>query len=273
MSIADKLITIADKLITIADNTPNVAEAANAAKSNVTGTCFTADDVLNAEHQLSILLKSKNLIVTSRLDTEVDKTKVIFDGSVTGDFVFSCLFNYSECKTPTAAQFEFIVDGVAQYMARGSTDKVSKKLTGTITRVRYLNWGYGVGTVENIQLESGTTATQYTPYVADCVGKEVKIYGKNLFNITDRVVRNFGATPNTTQRTFTENSIYVNVSVNNYCVAGHRMSCEKISDSSFTVLIPSASQSGWEAYGAGFNFKVNQNAIYSVSASYDATQL
>ena len=100
----------------------------------------------------------------------------------------------------------------------------------------------------------------------------VKLESKNLFTTEGRVVRNFGATSNATQRTFTENSVYLNLAKNNYCVAGHRMSYEKISDSSFTVLIPSASQSGWEAYGAGFNFRVKPNTVYSVSASYDSSK-
>lgn len=176
-------MSIADKLLTVVDNTPAVVEAVNAVKSNTSGTSVHVDDVLNVEHSLRIQLKSKNMIATSSVDSTNDKNKVLFQGSVTGDFVFSCLFNYSECKTPTAAQFEFIVDGAVQYMARGTeTNEMSKKLSGTLTKVTYLNWGYGVGTVENLQLEPGSTATDYAPYTTDFTDKEVKVYGKNLFN-------------------------------------------------------------------------------------------
>lgn len=179
-------MTIADKLITIADNTPAVAEAVKATKATATGTDIRVDDVLDIEHPLSVRLKSKNLITTLSVDAEADKNKVLFEGSVTGDFVFSCLFNYTECKTPTAAQFEFTVDGAIQYMARGSeTNKMSKKLSGTLTKIRYLNWGYGVGTVENLQLEVGTTVTEYAPHITDFAGKEVKVFGKNLFKVQD----------------------------------------------------------------------------------------
>ena len=175
-------MNIADKLITIADNTSAVAEAVNASKATKVGSVFSVDDVLNVGKPLPVQLKSKNLIATSSVDAEADKNKVLFEGNITGDFVFSCLFNYSEIKTPTAAQFEFVVDGATVYQARGSTDKISKKLSGTLTKITFINWGYGVGTVENLQLEVGSTATKYTPYIEDLADKEVKIYGKNLFN-------------------------------------------------------------------------------------------
>ena len=96
--------------------------------------------------------------------------------------------------------------------------------------------------------------------------------GKNIFNVGNRVVRDFGALPNTTIRNFTENSVYLNLAINNYCNAGHKMKCEIVSDNSFTVLTPSNSVGGWEAYGAGFNFRTKPNITYSVSASYDNTK-
>lgn len=163
-------MTIADKLITIADNTPAVAEAVNGAMTTENGTVIrieyiddTAPIKIQAEPGTVVKVYGKNLIETASVDSEADKTKVLFEGSVTGDFVFSCVFNYSEIKTPNAAQFEFTVNGAVQYMARGS-EIMSKKLSGTVTKVRYLNWGYGVGTVDNLQLECGSTATDYEAY-------------------------------------------------------------------------------------------------------------
>lgn len=166
-------MTIADKLITIADNTPAVAEAVNGSKATVSGTVIRVDDVLNVEHQLearttdnyAVLVYGKNLLETASVDATNDKNKVLFQGDITGSFVFSCEFDYSEIKTPNAAQFEFTIDGTVQYMARGSeTNFMSKKLSGKLTKVRFLNWGYGVGTVKKLQIEVGTTATAYEPY-------------------------------------------------------------------------------------------------------------
>lgn len=108
--------------------------------------------------------------------------------------------------------------------------------------------------------------------ITDFTGIEVTARGKNLFNIAGREVRDFGALSNTTQRNFTENSVYLNLALNNYCNAGHKMQCEIISNNSFTVLTPSSSSGGWEAYGAAFNFRVKPNTTYSVSASSDKTK-
>ena len=164
-------MTITDKLITIADNTSAVAEAVNAAMTTDNGTVIRISDIADAPIKIQtepgavVKACGKNLIETASVDAEADKNKVLFQGSVTGDFVFSCLFNYSEIKTPTAAQFEFTVNGAVQYMARGSeTNYIIKKISGTLTKVRYLNWGYGVGTVDNLQLECGSTATDYESY-------------------------------------------------------------------------------------------------------------
>ena len=164
-------MSIADKLITIANNTPAVCYAVNESRTNVqvSNGALRVDDVYEDGHYLkcqasagsTVTIYGKNMIETASVDAEADKNKVLFEGSLTGDFVFSCLFNYTECKTPAAAQFEFTVDGATVYQARGSTDKVSKKLSGTLTRIRFLNWGYGVGTVEQLQLEVGTKSTDY----------------------------------------------------------------------------------------------------------------
>ena len=99
-------MSIADKLITIADNSAAVAEAVNGSKTTVSGTVIRVDDVLNVEHQLearttdnyAVLVYGKNLLETASVDATNDKSKVLFQGSVTGDFVFSCVFNYSEIK-------------------------------------------------------------------------------------------------------------------------------------------------------------------------------
>ena len=108
--------------------------------------------------------------------------------------------------------------------------------------------------------------------ITDFSGIEVTARGKNLFNVNGREVRNFGALSNTTQRNFTENSVYLNLALNNYCNAGHKMQYEKVSESAFTLLTPSSSSGGWEAYGAGFNFRVKPDTTYSVSAVFDSTK-
>lgn len=142
-------MTIADKLITIADNSSKVSEAVK-------------------------VKKGKNLLSAPALDAERDKNLVLFEGSITGDFVFSCVFDYSECKAPTAAQFSFVVDGVEKYMSRGTMEKRETTFSGTLTKITFLNWGYGVGSVGQIQLEYGTVSTDYEPYKDPTLYEEAK---------------------------------------------------------------------------------------------------
>lgn len=175
-------MTIAEKILTVADNTPAVAEVVNATKAAATGAVIRADDVLNIEHPLQVQLKSKNLINVGTLDSSVAGDPVIFEGELTGTFCFSCLFNYGDAGAAGAAQFAFIVDGTTIYMTRGSSDRVSKTFSGTLTKITYTNWGNFEGTVTEVQLEHGSTFTGYVPYTTDFSGKTANIYGKNLFN-------------------------------------------------------------------------------------------
>lgn len=195
-------MTIADKLITIADNTPAVAEAVNGAMTTKNGTALRVEAIADAPIKIQtepgavVKACGKNLIETASVDSEADKNKVVFSGSITGEFVFSCTYNYTECKTPTAAQFDLTVDGAVQYITRGTTDTVSKKINGTLTRIRFLNWGYGVGTVNNLQLEVGTTVTEYEPYkgvqtvTADANGKVegIEIVHPTMTIVADKAV-------------------------------------------------------------------------------------
>ena len=171
------------------ENTPvrtvrGAAEVYEASATSKSGKTVILRDALEGE-SVKAKLSSKNLISVPTLDAEADKNRVLFEGSMTGDFVFSCLFNYSECKTPTAAQFSFVVDGVEKYMTRGSTDEREMALSGTLTKITFLNWGYGVGSVGQIQLEEGTVATEYMPYDMDFTGTEVMVSGKNLLSKDD----------------------------------------------------------------------------------------
>lgn len=177
-------MSLSAKLTTIVNNTPAVCEKVNSEKITVTGGRVRAENVLDVSHELDVALTSdtltdfsgvtvtalgKNLINCDSLNAESDMSKVIFQGELTGSFRFSCLFNYESCKTPTAAQFSFIVDGTTKYMARGTSEYNSLAISGTLTKITFLNWGYGVGTINEIQLEEGSTRTDYVPYSAQTV--------------------------------------------------------------------------------------------------------
>ena len=80
---------VAEKLIIMADNTPAVAEAVNAAKTTASGTAIRVDDVLNVEHDVSVQLRSKNILdLSSLIGKTVTKNggtiAVGSDGGITG---------------------------------------------------------------------------------------------------------------------------------------------------------------------------------------------
>ena len=171
---------IDDRLQIVKANTLEVSKKVNAQKVTVTGSVVQIGDVLDVPHDLDVQLQSdtltdftgievtaagKNLVDCLLLDAEADKNKVLFQGKITGEFYFSCLFDYESCKTPAAAQFSFIVDGKTKYMTRGTSLRNGVALSGTLTKITFINWGYGVGTVSEIQLEKGSVRTDYVDYI------------------------------------------------------------------------------------------------------------
>ena len=106
--------------------------------------------------------------------------------------------------------------------------------------------------------------------VTDLTAVKVTRQGKNLFGLSKYSISTdyLGATSNTTQRTFEENKVYLNLSRNNYYVPDHEYECEIVNDTSLR-LICKGTRSGFEAYGAAVIFKVVPGQKYTVSANYD----
>lgn len=182
-------MSIADKLITIADNTPAVAEAVNGAMTTEKGTALRVEAIdgapLNIKTEPGAVVKvgGKNLLPTNSVTAGTDNNKVLFNGNIKGPLVFSCAFNYEDCKAPNAAQFQFVcIDdagtSTTKSLTYGNIVNRSIALSGTLTKITYVNWGQAQnGTADNIQLEIGTTATEYEVFkgtqtaTADADGK------------------------------------------------------------------------------------------------------
>jgi hypothetical protein len=182
-------MSIADKLIAIADNTHAVAETVNGAMTTENGTVFRIEAIADAPIKIQtepgavVKVGGKNLLSTNSVIAGTDNNKVMFNGMITGDFVFSCVFNYEDCKAPNAAQFRFTYTDNAganktASLTYGNIANRSIAFSGTLTKIEYLNWGQAQnGTVDNMQLEIGTTVTEYEPYkgvqtaTADANGK------------------------------------------------------------------------------------------------------
>lgn len=92
--------------------------------------------------------------------------------------------------------------------------------------------------------------------------------GKNIFNLNDRVERNFGDAMNTNKRDFIKNSMYSKVSANNYVQSYLDISYSIVDNNKIKVI----NNSGNLAYGVGFNFSVIPNTKYCLLTKYDSSK-
>lgn len=84
--------------------------------------------------------------------------------------------------------------------------------------------------------------------------------GKNMFNISDRTVKECGENTNQSIRNFSGNGIYVGLTANNYCIASY---IKNYSLSPFNNNVTVSSASG--GYGIGFDFIVSPSKDYTIS--------
>lgn len=109
----------------------------------------------------------------------------------------------------------------------------------------------------NIQLELGTTATAYTPYISDLTAVKVNRCGKNLFSLANRTWANFGAFANTTVRNINKDNFYFRISANNY-VNNNTTGFEIINGNSIKITTPNA-------YGLGVPLNLIAGQSYIIS--------
>lgn len=116
--------------------------------------CVSDTEVINLN------ICGKNLLPTNRVEAGIDNGKVLFSGSLTGDFVFSHKLNL-EAKN-NATIFQYTLDGVTYNTTKWST---TRSFSGTLTKIVFLNWiGATEGSIDDIQLEVGTVKTEFEPY-------------------------------------------------------------------------------------------------------------
>lgn len=174
-------------------------------KGEASGAAIAINDVSSIEHNAGVQLSSKNLFDISKCtmydlySTFTDNgTSITFDYSTkTNDyFPFYCWVDV----VPNTDYKLSIENRVSIAYAYVYTDKLFGNLVKQVSIVsEYFNSGdntrlligfYSLKsrrdttttteTVSNIQLEIGTTATEYTPYISDLSTVEVSRCGKNL---------------------------------------------------------------------------------------------
>ena len=189
---------------------------ANALKGNVSGSAVAMNDISPLEHELDVKVSSKNLISTIYPDANV----TIENGVVTqieADtkeiIVFKIQYRSIE---GTWHQEEIVLStsdiGVLSipFNIEHEIDTLRCGLNGSnfdsvvsfnlLPRGTYVfscnitNLTQGFISWRDMQIEKGTVATPYAPYIEDISSVEVKRYGKNLLPTFDAVVTADGVT-------------------------------------------------------------------------------
>lgn len=112
--------------------------------------------------------KTKNLITAQQMyQISRDMIVTIWQGEVN----YICTFSYElamiKPNTEGAALFQFgYSDGTYSYIVHQDKYTVLSQITDSkkLTKIELVNWSNVKGIISNIQLEKGTTATDYVPY-------------------------------------------------------------------------------------------------------------
>ena len=203
----------------ILENVPKVYEAgrssiknevANALKGSASGKAVALKDVSPLEHILGVRVESKNKIPYPYYDTAKTENGVTFtdngDGSITIDGTSTATVNYmftniNKLFLPAGTYSMSNGNPEAKgYMLIGlQNSEWTDQKTGNISfdKTIYGTLGYCIyqipkgNTFDNVtiypQLEYGTKATPWRPYVADTSGVKLLVQGANLLSL-DKII-------------------------------------------------------------------------------------
>lgn len=195
--------------------------------AKVSGTAIAVNDVSPIEHSVGCSVASKNMFDYNKFINQANSVQSGWGGITTqfgeecfwfkgvppsssfkfmqGEFLENTQYTLSyECAYIHGNDVSYILPIFVIHYTDGTKENVSR-LTYTDKFVQHSHTTKANKTVDyittsemastitiyiktNFQLEIGTTATAYTPYVADVGGIEVSRYGKNLFDKSNYVV-------------------------------------------------------------------------------------
>lgn len=200
----------AEKLLTVAENTLKVYDAGQKSvgvRETVTGNPALLDYVHPTEHEMDVRVESKNLFdVTKNCASNNIMGNVSYDGDViTAELLDGQLYINRNKKviypagTYTMTVFpmsENVAMGFWTYDANGGTETfvggMSEVMNAPKSVTLTFDYDFAICICGNskskgthsfkIQIEKGTTATEYTPHIADLSTVKVTKCGKNLFD-------------------------------------------------------------------------------------------
>lgn len=186
-------MTIAEQLTTIINNTSLVNEKLKNAKSEALGAgVVRIDNVCSVSHKVDIGLSSKNLFDISKAEIirgSISENTIIGNS---GGFCFDYPLpngKYTITFQKNTAGGDLIIrNGKVEsgYVALSSNTTISFTLNNTYGYARFESYADSLQ-LSNIQIEAGSAATSYTPYISDTSGVEVLSYGKNFVNIYENI--------------------------------------------------------------------------------------
>lgn len=178
----------------------------NAIKETLFGTSVAAVDVSPTEHDLDVKVRSKNLLKLSSAPVVGDcgvTYQTVENGGIVLSGTATKLSSFRLWELPELSPGTYVIsdagsgavnvtvqkNGAGWISANGTKTRAFEK-GDTITGVLF-NVQEGVnydGVTVCPQLERGSEATEYVPYV-EVEGVEVKRYGKNLFNFDPETIK------------------------------------------------------------------------------------
>ena len=177
-------------------------EFTNALKGNKSGSVFLINDISPVTHNMGVKVRGKNLFDVDMSFTNDNK---VTDGAATGYLTYFIQLQpntkyYAKCFAPvtTDVTVTILSSNKAVNSSVGKGIALSRQLAGWKTELALttddtgrlyignnannLNKIKEILSACNLQLELGTTATAYTPYVPDLTAVKVSTYGKNLLS-------------------------------------------------------------------------------------------
>lgn len=189
---------------------------ANAIKGNVSGEIVRVDDVSPLEHDVVCRVHGKNLFDISKIPTTTASVSSAYVSEVGADYVIvSTLEGYTGngyCTVPVKVRdacptmqvgktyilkaatesdsSNIYLPGLQRSWVFGTTMVATEELLNSTMTLYGFSMGSGLGPgecrISNIQIEEGTVATAYEPYI-DLTDVEVIRYGKNLVDSTQYI--------------------------------------------------------------------------------------
>ena len=210
--------TVSEKLLQVAQNNPkvyhsgqlNIVKNAECLKGSKSGSAILLDDVSPVTHEMGVKVRGKNLFDISKIPSDTKLTNN-GDGTLTiaaNEYAHTVYKKVSELcpdlKVGDTICLNFTTESSTYFFYfQPPSDKKAWRRNDSITVTQndldsyFTIYGYRATdknygnpcTISNIQIELGTTATDYTPYVPDLTAVKVKRYGKNLFDYNNVIFK------------------------------------------------------------------------------------